>query len=725
MIFVLYTIIYILAIAGIFLILLILLSRHGYRDYKWFVNFSVSLAAWISLQFAAQLFYNNQSLALLLLKFSVGVAPILVVSFFVFIENFLKLKQNRIINLILATAIIPLFILSPTELYIQSADISLKGLAVTKVGPLYLLVIILVAVLLVISFIRLTLYLRRNRKSTDEYAASRLLFIGALQFAIINLFANFFLSNNLVTQLLVPLTGFTLVAFISYAIFKHGLFDIKLIVARSVAYTLSVLVVVASYSVAAFGLARLVSPFSITLQQEILLAAFSAVAALSFQPLKRFFDKFTNSIFYRDAYDSQEFLNKINSNLVSEIDLYKLLTITAEEVNKNLKTEFCNFYVDEKATIDFHTVGTNIKIFADESWGSLFKTVLNSQKKTISEIGEDENLKTLLSKCNIGAVIKMESQDQYVGYLIVGIKKSGNAYSNQDLQILEIIADEVAIAVQNTLRFEEIAQFNITLQKRIEDATARLQKTNEKLVALDEAKDEFISMASHQLRTPLTSIKGYLSMLQEGDAGELNEQQHNFVDQAFLSSQRMVYLIADLLNVSRLKTGKFVIEAKPTYLPDAVEGEIKQLAETAKARDLEMVFNKPTDFPMMNLDETKIRQVIMNFADNAVYYTPNGGKITIQLKADENNVIYSVTDTGIGVPKSEQHKLFTKFYRAGNARKARPDGTGLGLFMAKKVVVAQGGAIIFKTQEGKGSTFGFSFPRAKLELKDVLKPSTQ
>jgi len=319
----------------------------------------------------------------------------------------------------------------------------------------------------------------------------------------------------------------------------------------------------------------------------------------------------------------------------------------------------------------------------------------------------------------------MESQDQYVGYLIVGIKKSGNAYSNQDLQILEIIADEVAIAVQNTLRFEEIAQFNITLQKRIEDATARLQKTNEKLVALDEAKDEFISMASHQLRTPLTSIKGYLSMLQEGDAGELNEQQHNFVDQAFLSSQRMVYLIADLLNVSRLKTGKFVIEAKPTYLPDVVEGEIKQLAETAKARDLEMVFNKPTDFPMMNLDETKIRQVIMNFADNAVYYTPNGGKITIQLKADENNVIYSVTDTGIGVPKSEQHKLFTKFYRAGNARKARPDGTGLGLFMAKKVVVAQGGAIIFKTQEGKGSTFGFSFPRAKLELKDVLKPSTQ
>jgi len=455
------------------------------------------------------------------------------------------------------------------------------------------------------------------------------------------------------------------------------------------------------------------------------LAIFSAITALAFQPLKRFFDKITNNIFYKDSYDAQDVLNKVNSSLVGEADLYKLLSNTADKVQKNLKVSFCNFYIDEEAALDFHVAGTDAKVFGNENWSKIVKKITDSKVKIISEIDSDDEMVKLLSGTKIGAIVKMTSQDQDVGYIITGQKLSGNKYTNDDVQIIEIIADEVAIAVQNTLRFEEIAQFNITLQKRIEDATARLQKTNEKLVALDEAKDEFISMASHQLRTPLTSIKGYLSMLQEGDAGELNEQQHNFVDQAFLSSQRMVYLIADLLNVSRLKTGKFVIEAKPTYLPDVVEGEIKQLAETAKARDLEMVFDKPTEFPMMNLDETKIRQVIMNFADNAVYYTPNGGKITIQLKADENNVIYSVTDTGIGVPKSEQHKLFTKFYRAGNARKARPDGTGLGLFMAKKVVVAQGGAIIFKTQEGKGSTFGFSFPRAKLEIKDVLKPSIQ
>src|SRR5690606_14823446 len=126
-----------------------------------------------------------------------------------------------------------------------------------------------------------------------------------------------------------------------------------------------------------------------------------------------------------------------------------------------------------------------------------------------------------------------------------------------------------------------------------------------------ETKDEFISMASHQLRTPLTSVKGYLSMVLEGDAGKLTEQQEKLLKQAIFSSQRMVYLISDLLNVSRLRTGKFVIEASETHLPQIIQGEIDQLRETAEARGLRLVFEPPNDFPVLLLDETKIRQVIM------------------------------------------------------------------------------------------------------------------
>lgn len=203
-------------------------------------------------------------------------------------------------------------------------------------------------------------------------------------------------------------------------------------------------------------------------------------------------------------------------------------------------------------------------------------------------------------------------------------------------------------------------------------------------------------------------------MVIEGDAGKVSKKQIELLDQAFVGSQRMVYLIADLLNVSRLRTGKFVIEPKKTNLADIVEGEITQLKETAKGRDLELTFSKPKNFPDLMLDETKIRQVIMNFADNAIYYTPSGGHIKVGLEDKGDFVEFTVTDDGIGVPKAEQHHLFNKFYRAGNAKKARPDGTGLGLFMAKKVVIAQGGSIIFKTQENRGSTFGFSFNKQPL-----------
>jgi signal transduction histidine kinase len=184
----------------------------------------------------------------------------------------------------------------------------------------------------------------------------------------------------------------------------------------------------------------------------------------------------------------------------------------------------------------------------------------------------------------------------------------------------------------------------------------------------------------------------------------------------------MVYLIADLLNVSRLKTGKFIIEAAPADIAEIVEQEMSQLKATAASRNLVLTYKKPKNFPMVMLDETKTRQVIMNFVDNAIYYTPAGGHINVKLEQTPHTIEFRVVDNGIGVPKSERPHLFTKFYRAGNARQARPDGTGLGLFMAKKVIAGQGGSIIFESKEGKGSTFGFVFSKSKLASMKSSKP---
>lgn len=337
---------------------------------------------------------------------------------------------------------------------------------------------------------------------------------------------------------------------------------------------------------------------------------------------------------------------------------------------------------------------------------------LRDIKKNLSP-SEDKRLKDGLSSSSF-FICPLHASNKSIGFLVIGVPLEKHDISPFLENLADRLTSTISIAVENHILYEEL-----------QEATAKLRVQNRKLRELDKTKDEFISMASHQLRTPLTAVKGYLSMVLEGDAGPVKKEQKELINRSFVGAQKMVYLIADMLNVSRLQTGKFVIDNHPTDLAEVVQGEVDQLLEEAAAKQIKLIYQKPAGFPVLNLDETKIRQVIMNFLDNALYYTPNGGEITVKLESTSDSVTYTVTDTGVGVPKSVQHHLFSKFYRADNAKKMRPDGTGLGLFMAKKVVVAQGGAIIFKSTEGKGSTFGFSFPRKGMEVTEKTKTAAK
>lgn len=514
----------------------------------------------------------------------------------------------------------------------------------------------------------------------------------------------------------------------AFAIIKHKLFDVRAVVARAATYLLTTSLLVTAYVSMAFLAKKILFPgIQVTGQQLLSNIILSVLLVLGYPYVKRVFDRLTNKLFFRDAYDTQVLLDNLNKTLVSNIQIEKLLNQIASIIETNLKSSFCSFYISDTGYFNSRMLGDHENVLTAVQIEAVKRILpkLSSKVVYVEDIDvtneKEVELAHLLKDNGIELLVRLSNDIGKntigTGYLLLGPKRSGNLYSKQDLRVLEIIANELVIAIENTLRYEEIEQFSLTLQKKVNEATKELRKSNEKLKALDEAKDEFISMASHQLRTPLTSVKGYLSMLAEGDAGKLNATQKQFIDQAFVSSQRMVYLIADLLNVSRLKTGKFIIESAPTYLPDVVESEIAQLHETVKSRGLTMTFSKPLEFSTLNLDETKIRQVVMNFTDNAIYYTPSGGDIELKLVDTPTSVEFTVTDTGLGVPKTDQPHLFTKFYRAGNARKARPDGTGLGLFMAKKVIVAQGGSLIFKSTENKGSTFGFRFPKEKLLVK--------
>lgn len=321
-------------------------------------------------------------------------------------------------------------------------------------------------------------------------------------------------------------------------------------------------------------------------------------------------------------------------------------------------------------------------------------------------------LRRMMVSHRVIIVLPLVRQGVKMGYLFLGDHKRSN-YSSRDIRVVRSMADELVIAIQNALSVEQIKELNSHLEQRVDAATKELRRSNAQLQKLDESKDEFISMASHQLRTPLTSIKGYISMMMEGDIGKISPEQKHVLNEAFISSERMVRLIGDFLNVSRLQTGKFVIEKHPVDLALLVQREIEALAPNAQARSMKFVYKRPSNIPEISLDENKIQQVVMNFSDNALYYSKDNGTITISLKKVPGWVEFIVKDNGIGVPEVEQLHLFNKFFRASNAKRVRPDGTGVGLFLAKKVIDDHGGQIIFHSKEGKGSSFGFRIPLPK------------
>lgn len=253
----------------------------------------------------------------------------------------------------------------------------------------------------------------------------------------------------------------------------------------------------------------------------------------------------------------------------------------------------------------------------------------------------------------------------------------------------------------------------IKQREKLEKLTNQLKIINTKLKKLDAIKSEFISIASHQLRTPLTVIKGYLSMIRDGDFGALGQKLVDPLEKIYDSSERMISLVANLLNVSRIESGKIQFNFTEMQLEDLVKSVYEELQSKAKLKNLRFEYIAPDALlPKVKIDEEKIRQVIMNLTENSIKYT-NEGSVTMKLKLENKDIRFCVYDTGAGIKKSDMGKLFQKFSRGTGSTQAI-EGTGLGLFVAKQMIEAHRGTIWAESKgEGKGSKFCFLLPAGK------------
>lgn len=252
----------------------------------------------------------------------------------------------------------------------------------------------------------------------------------------------------------------------------------------------------------------------------------------------------------------------------------------------------------------------------------------------------------------------------------------------------------------------------IEQREQLERLSKELYSANQRLKELDNLKTEFLSITSHQLRTPLSGIKGYLSMMIDGDFGKFSDEQGTILNRVKSEVDRLVRLVQDFLNVSRIESGRLQIAKLDFDLVDVIKTVIQELTPTAENAKLNLSHKLEANSLSVVGDPDKIKDVVVNLVDNAIKYT-QAGKIWVEAKLVDNNTFAQVEvhDTGVGVDEKEIHKLFSKFQRAKGIAKVSPSGSGLGLFIAKKIIAGHGGDIWAESKgKGKGSAFIFKIP---------------
>lgn len=520
---------------------------------------------------------------------------------------------------------------------------------------------------------------------------------------------------------LVPLYPFIL----GYAISRYRLMDIRFAIGKGTVYLFSFLLVIASALLLLSLNNQLVVPVPIDIAVSLILI----IGILIFQPIFRFFEKFASKYFYYTFYSYQAVLAGLGKKLTQVLDLNKLSSLIANTLMKTMKLDRVVILLREPGNGDYQ-IQKNIG-FKEENGISLVKDnfltiwleknqkplVYEEISLLIKDTGKGEvkirleGLKENMKRIEAALCLPLLSENKIIGMIVLGNKLSNEPYSEQDINLLTTLSNQASIALQNAKLYSEVKGFSKKLEMEVKRATGELKEAYEELKRLDKAKSEFVSIASHQLRTPLTAIKGYISMILEKTYGRLSDEIKKPLQNISASNERLIKLVNDLLNVSRIEAGKMEINPEKSSLEKIIGSAIDELKNTAKEKNIYLKFESPkTPLPKVSVDKEKIRQVIINVIDNAIRYTEKGG-IMVKLEKMDDKLQIIVSDTGAGLTKYELEKMFESFSRGAAGTRFYTEGAGLGLYVAKKFVEMHDGKVRAESKgKGKGSAFYIELP---------------
>lgn len=360
-------------------------------------------------------------------------------------------------------------------------------------------------------------------------------------------------------------------------------------------------------------------------------------------------------------------------------------------LDQNLKLEDLTINEPVKNPILLKVVrekGTGITTDLKEIWSE------STELEKLHRVNDTGHIKTIL-------LYPLVTQDQVLGMLLLGLNRNYDLLSGFEQDSITSLIDVIAVALDKALLYEE------------------LKVANEQLKALDKARAEFISIASHQLRTPPATIKWYVAAILGGDFGPLPDDLKAALTRTQVTNDAQIATIDDLLNASRIERGKLEFFFEEAPIEPVVSALVEQMQPLAEMKKLKLEYQKPSiQFPNILMDREKVRQVLNNMIDNAIKYSPSG-VIKVDLKMDNENVIISVTDTGKGIAPEEVEKVFEKYSR-GHDSMTHATGLGLGMYVAKVIVDQHNGKIWASSPGvGKGATFAFSLP-----IHNSLQPTT-
>ena len=330
-----------------------------------------------------------------------------------------------------------------------------------------------------------------------------------------------------------------------------------------------------------------------------------------------------------------------------------------------------------------------------QSWPDIFTPAL-----TIDEA----NANQLASGIKTSMIYPVFVKEKPIGVLIFSMVKEPKEVTDEEKELIRGFTDVVGLAVQNS-----------TIYTKLQATSKKLKHANLRLKELDVLKNEFVSVASHELRTPMTAIKSYLWLALNQSATPLDSDTHESIQIAYNSTERLIHLVQNMLTISRIEGNRFEIHKADMNLTEVLTDAMRELQISADEKKITLSFQNPYGDVIVNGDKEKLREVAQNIIGNALKFTPDEGSITITYERVEPGHIIAthIHDTGPGIPKEDLPKLFHKFSRLEHSyQKIRGTGTGLGLYIAKQILTMHNGEITVESVVGQGSTFTFSLPEA-------------